>query len=206
MATVTEKAKRVFGPASAGTLMRPREFDRAEFAGGDRYELIHGVLVVSPPPLENERDPNGELEYLLRLYRDTHAEGAALDKTLAEHTVRTKENRRRADRVIWAGLGRRPRRQDTPTLVVEFVSAGKRDRTRDSEEKRKEYLAIGVKEYWIFDRFRSTLTVYARRAGRVRQQVFQEKATYTTDLLPGFELPLRQLFALADDWPEGDED
>ena len=49
----------VLGPALAGTLMTPEEFDRAEEV--DRsytYELIHGVLVVAPPPLEEERGPN----------------------------------------------------------------------------------------------------------------------------------------------------
>lgn len=207
MATVTvRKKQRVFGPASAGTLMTPREFDRADFVEGHRYELVHGVLIVSPSPLENERDPNEELGYMLRAYRDTHAEGKALDATLPEHTVRTKANRRRADRVIWAGLGRRPRRRDTPSIIVEFVSAGKRDRTRDYEEKRDEYMDMGVKEYWVFDRFRRTLTVYAARAGKVKKQVLREKQTYTTELLPGFVVPLAQLFALADSWPEADED
>jgi Uma2 family endonuclease len=206
MATVTVKKKRLFGSESAGILMAPREFDRAEFVEGNRYELIHGVLVVTPSPLEKERDPNGELEYLLRLYRDTHPEGKALDATLPEHTVRTKANRRRADRVIWAGLGRLPRRKDTPTIVVEFVSAGKKDRTRDYEEKRAEYMARGVKEYWIFDRFRRTLTVYAAREGKAKKQVIREKQTYATELLPGFELPLARLFALADRWPEGEEE
>jgi Uma2 family endonuclease len=206
MATAIEKVKRVFGPESAGTLMTPREFDRAEFAEGYRYELLHGVLVVSPSPLENERDPNEDLGHLLRTYQETHPEGAALNATLPEHTVRTKENRRRADRVIWAGLGRRPRREDKPTVVVEFVSKGKKDRTRDYEEKRDEYLALGVKEYWIFDRFRRTLTVYAARGGKAKKQIFRERQTYTTELLPGFELPLPRLFALADYWPEAGEE
>lgn len=207
MATVTvRKKQRVFGPASAGTLMTPREFDRAKFMEGYRYELVHGVLIVSPSPLENERDPNGELEYLLRLYRDTHAEGKALDATLAEQTVWTKANRRRAERIIWAGLGHLPRRRETPTIVVEFVSAGKRDRMRDYEEKRDEYMEMGVKEYWIFDRFQRTLTVYAARGGKVKKEVLREKQTYTTELLPGFELPLPRLFVYADLWPEPDED
>ncbi len=206
MATVTMRQKRVFGLESAGTLMTPREFDRAEFVEGYRYELIHGVLVVSPSALENERDPNEDLGHLLRTYQETHPEGAALDATLPEHTVRTKQNRRRADRAIWVGLGRLPRRGDTPTIIGEFVSAGKKDRTRDYEEKRDEYLELGVKEYWVFDRFHRTLTVYTKRGSRVRKQVLRERQTYTTELLPGFELPLARLFELADRWPEESEE
>src|SRR6266511_763439 len=159
MASGVIKEKQLFGLEAAGTLMTAREFDQAEFVEGYRYELIHGVLVVSPLPLRSERAPNDELAYWLRRYGDTHAEGAALDVTLHDQTVRTNKSHRCADRVIWAGLGRLPRRRDLPTIVVEFVSAGKKDRTRDYEEKRDEYMEIGVQEYWILDRFRRTLTV-----------------------------------------------
>ena len=109
---------------------------------------------MSPSPLEEERSPNGELGYWLRLYRERRPQGAALNETLYEQTVKTRRNRRRADRVIWTGLGRPPRRSDVPSIVIEFVSEGKRDRKRDYEEKRDEYLEIGVKEYCIIDRFK----------------------------------------------------
>jgi Uma2 family endonuclease len=204
MATISVKRRRKFGPESAGTLMTLREFDRADFVEGWRYELINGVLIVSPPPLENERDPNDELAYLLRTYRDAHPEGWCLDATLPEQTVITGKNRRRADRVIWVGLGRQPRPKDVPTIVIEFVSEGKRDRKRDYEEKRDEYIAIGVGEYWIIDRFQRTLTIYARQKARVRKRVVKEKETYTTGLLPGFKLPLARLLAVADSWPRGE--
>ena len=54
-------------------------------------------------------------------------------------------NRRRADRVIWTGLGRVPDpEKDIPSIVVEFVSKRRRDALRDYEAKRDEYLAAGV--------------------------------------------------------------
>jgi len=56
MATATMKAVCVYGPYSAGLRMAPREFDRADFVEGWRYELIDGVLVVTPIPLEKERE------------------------------------------------------------------------------------------------------------------------------------------------------
>jgi Uma2 family endonuclease len=184
--------------------MTPREFDRAEFVEGWRYELINGVLVASSTPLRNERDPNGELEYLLRVCRDNHPQGAALDATLSEETILTGQNRRRADRAIWAGFGRVPRRGDVPTIIAEFVSAGRRNWLRDYEVKRDEYLAIGVKEYRVFNRFERTLTVFILRRKRPRKRVFRADQQFKTDLLPGFELPLARLFALADRWPSED--
>jgi Uma2 family endonuclease len=197
--------RRQFGPSAAGTLMTPREFDRADFVEGWRYELIHGVLVVSPAPLINERDPNEELGHWLRTYKDSHPQGSSLDAPVPEHTIRTRRNRRRADRIIWAGLARLPRTTETATIIIEFVSGGKRDRVRDYEEKRDEYLALGVKEYWVIDRFHHTLTVFTRPGKRTQRRVLGVNDTYTTDLLPGFELPLGKLLAVADRWPEEEE-
>ena len=188
-------------PETNGVLLSAREFDNADFEEGWRYELIHGVLVVTPIPLENEVDPNEELGYLLRYYKDTHPQGSALDVTLFERTVRTGQNRRRADRLIWTGLGRLPRRYETPSIIVEFVSADRRNWLRDYVTKRDEYLAIGVHEYWVIDRFRHTLTVFRVQRGKVKKRVFTKEQTYKTDLLPGFELPLARLFLLADRWP-----
>jgi Uma2 family endonuclease len=205
MATATIKTKRTYGPDSAGLRLTPREFDEAEFADDWRYELIDGVLVVTPPPLEEERGPNDALGHWLRTYQETHLEGHHLDDTLPEQTVRTARNRRRADRVIWAGLGRRPRRGEKPTIIAEFVSAGKRDRLRDLEEKRDEYIALSVSEYWIIDRFERHMLVYGKQGKKTRKQTIGEDETYTTPLLPGFELPLGKLLALADAWGEGDE-
>ena len=134
--------------SSNGMLMAPEEFDAVTDCDElYQYELIHGVLVVNPPPAESERDPNGELGYLLRLYRDSHPQGSSLDATLSEQYVYLADSRRRADRVIWTGLGRVPDPEtDVPTIVVEFVSQRQRDRQRDYEEKRREYLALGVAE------------------------------------------------------------
>jgi Uma2 family endonuclease len=188
--------------SSNGMLMTPAEFDAVTDID-DRYvyELIHGVLVVSRSPSVTERDPNDELGYRLRYYQDEHPQGSALDRTVPEQYIRTLDSRRRADRVIWAGLDRVPNLEtDVPTIVVEFVSKSKRDRQRDYEEKRREYLALGVSEYWIIDRFRRVLTVYRRPPAEPAEQVVDAKGTYRTDLLPGFELPLARLLAVADDW------
>ena len=127
-----------------------------------------------------------------------------MNSTLYSHIVNTDENRRRADRVIWAGLARHPRRGDLPTIVIEFVSKGKRDRIRDFEEKRAEYMRIGIKAYWIIDRFNRSMTVITAQGKRSRKRVYTEAETFTTPLLPGFELPLAKLFTFADRWEDNE--
>ncbi len=185
--------------ASNGMLMTSEEFDAVEDAErGVRYELIRGVVNVSPLPGEGQRAPNEELGHLLLTYRESHAQGSALDDTLPENYVRVEDDWRIADRVIWCGLGRRPDpRNDVPTIAVEFVSAGSRSRRRDYVEKRRQYLSRGVKEYWIIDRFRRQMTVVHADGS---ERVVTEESLYQSPLLPGFILPLAKLLSVADRW------
>ena len=53
-------------PELAGILLSPEEFDAIEDCDElYNYELVHGVLVVAPPPDIGERGPNDQLGYLL---------------------------------------------------------------------------------------------------------------------------------------------
>ena len=126
---------------------------------------------MSPTPSRQERHPNEELGYWLRQYKDGHPQGSSLDLTLHEEEIQTKKNRRRVDRAIWAGLGRIPEETRRPTIVAEFVSEGKVNQERDYVAKQAEYREIGVREYWVIDRFRRTLTVYRFAPRRTRSSV-----------------------------------
>ena len=195
-----KKEQIVFGRGSNGILMTPEEFDHADFDECYRYDLINGVLIVSPLASVEEADPNEELGYWLRMYQEINPKGSHLDLTLPERHVRTRKNRRRADRLIWAGLGRLPRKNEAPTIVGEFVSRRKRDRTRDYETKLDEYMAIKVQEYWIFDRFDRCMVVFRRVGGKAVKRVIRENQIYRTPLLPGFELSVAKLLAVSDRW------
>jgi Uma2 family endonuclease len=184
------------------------EFDAEEFELGWRYEIIRGVLVVSPSPLEEEGDANEELGHMLRSYREQHPRGEALDLTLPEQNIWTGTQNRRCDRAIWAGLGRRPRtrgersKRDAPTITVEFPSSRPADQRRDYDEKQQEYRDLGVKEYWLIDRFSRRMTVFHRRGQRWMKRTLGEKDVYRTPLVPGFELPLARLFERMDEYAD----
>jgi Uma2 family endonuclease len=181
--------------------LTPEEFDAIEEWDEDyRYELIDGVLVVNPIPSEGEVGPNELLGGLLFAYREYHPNGRTLNKTFAERYIPTKNGRRRADRVIWAGLGRTPEfGVDVPTIAIEYVSRSKRDRHRDFVLKRDEYEAAGVKEYWIIDRFSRSMTVFKFRDGNATGLELKETDVYTTELLPGFEVPIARVLQEADE-------
>ncbi len=193
------------GLRSAGLSLTADEFDAWPMHDCNRrfrYELIRGVLVVTPPPGNGEVDPNQYLGYLLIGHQEHHPEGGAIDLTLPEQTLPAGENRRRCDRAIWVGMSRVPNPEvDFPAIVVEFVSRSKRDFRRDYEEKRDEYRQSGAREYWIIDRFRRIMTVYrfARGEGSAETVVtVVENGSYQTDLLPGFVLTLDRLLSRSD--------
>lgn len=192
----------VLGPQCAGMRMTPEEFDAIdEYDEFYRYQLIDGVVIVSPLPGPEYWSPNDLLGHLLLDYRERHPQGAAMDATSPEQYIPVGSSRRLADRVIWTGRGRLPnRKRDLPTIAIEFVSYGQAAWRRDYEQKRDEYLSVGVIEYWIIDRFARRLTVFSKTASGVKESVVGENESYQTPLLPGFKLPLAQLFELADKW------
>ena len=202
MSTATEPRLTYIDASCNGMILSPEEFDAIDDWDEDyEYELIRGVVIVNPIPVEGEVDPNEELGMILRAYQAIHPNGKSLEKTLQERYVFLPDgSRRKADRLIWAGLGRRPHpKKEVPTIIVEFVSRRARDRRRDYEEKRDEYLPMGVKEYWVIDRFRHDMTVFLPDGS---ERKVMEHESYQTPLLPGFELPLARLFALSDEWEE----
>jgi Uma2 family endonuclease len=81
-----------------------------------------------------------------------------------------------------------------PDLAVEVLSPG--NTPGEMARKRQEYFAAGVRLVWIVDAVARTVAVYT---GPEQSTVFQEVQTLAGDpVLPGFTLPLRQLFAELD--------
>lgn len=188
------------GLPMAGALMTPAEFDAVtQYDDRYRYELVNGVLVVTALPKAMETGPNEMLGYWLIAYREQHPKGKSLDCTLPQQYVRTRRSRRIADRLIWTGLGRMPNRtRDVASIAVEFVSKGRRNRQRDYIHKKREYMKVGITEYWIVDRFQRIMTVIHNESGKSRTQVIQEHETYRPTLLPGFKLIVKELLDVAD--------
>ena len=104
--------------------------------------------------------------------------------------------------MIWAGLGHLPGHDEPPTIIIESVSKGKVNLERDYVVKRAEYKEIGVKEYWIIDRFAKTMTVCTFGQDGDKDRVIDANQTYETPLLPGYTLPLPRLLSWQHGGPE----
>lgn len=91
-----------------------------------------------------------------------------------------------------------PRRQNRywawADLVLEIVSLDKPE--RDLVEKRHEYAAAGLPEYWIVEPRARTITVLTLRDGRYREHgLFGQHTWATSATLEGFAIEVNAAFA-----------
>jgi Uma2 family endonuclease len=84
-------------------------------------------------------------------------------------------------------------------LVVEVVSEGEQNWQRDYVEKREEYAAAGIAEYWIVDPQERLITVLTLSGKQYREHgVFRADDTAGSVLLDGFACEVNDVFAKCD--------
>jgi Uma2 family endonuclease len=102
--------------------------------------------------------------------------------------------------VVYVERGRiRDRHAPVPKadLVMEVVSPGARHRKRDLVQKRAEYADAGIREYWIVDPQRGTITVLTldRRLNKYRVHgEFRRGQKAASALLPGLAVDVAACF------------
>jgi len=82
-----------------------------------------------------------------------------------------------------------------PELVIEILSRGSTNITRDRIVKRQLYAKYGVAEYWIVDAENRAIEVYRLQNGTLELAViFRYEDEITTPLLPGFKCGVASIF------------
>ncbi|MEH2457698.1 Uma2 family endonuclease [Nostoc sp.] len=169
-----------------------------------RYELVDGGLVEIPTQSQENCDLAKFLLFelakhfpiTLLAYKDIEVEVSGRRATcrLPDLVVHTEESK--------AALIGSPRNLITrdmppPALVVEVVSPGTENRSRDYRYKRTEYAARGITEYWIVDPELKQITVCKWLEGHYEDTVLQGTAIIASDVVPDWELIVEQVFAIA---------
>jgi len=197
----TTNALRV-GLADNGRTMTLEEFRDAETEEGYRYELARGVLEVSEVPGDN----HGHIVWnLLSALANFHRDHPGLISRCgggSEFRLWIPEmvSGRHPDvSVALRGTPKDHRGRRPPTLVAEVVSEGAEAHRRDDQTKRQEYLAFGLREYWIIDPDARRVTVLIREGESWIERVFQGEQTAEGLVLPGFAVPEADLWADIDD-------
>jgi Uma2 family endonuclease len=169
-----------------------------------RYELVDGELVEMPPESQANTDIATGLFFELAKYvpfyliahKDTEIEvmGRGARCRLPDLLVHTEESK-----AALAGATRATLMRDMPppALIVEIVSPGSTNRSRDYRYKRTEYAARGIAEYWIVDPQERQITVCQWVDGQYEDRVFAGENRLESTVIPAFELTAERIFAFA---------
>jgi Uma2 family endonuclease len=162
---------------------------------GKRYEIVNGVLYMTPAPNIAHQDAAFEIASYIRTHVKVSSLGrvfmAPVDVELAPGTVvqpdvlvvlNANRDKIKENRIIGA-----------PDLVVEVVSPG--TAIYDRHEKYDAYAHTGVQEYWIADPGTRTVEVLALESGKYHSLgVFRGQAILPSQVLPEFAPHVEQFF------------
>jgi len=197
------------GPRHQGRRMSLKAFEFAQVETGHVYELARGMIVVSEAPNFRHMRAVAAIRKYLILYQALNPSEVyeVLASMECKVLVAELESERHPDIAVYKSAPRRTRgrtmwRTWVPDLVVEVVSPGSAD--RDYVEKREEYWARGVKEYWIVDLSQEQVLVLKRGKNRWTEKILESPDVWETKLLPGFTLVCREIFAAAADEGESE--
>jgi Uma2 family endonuclease len=172
---------------------------------GRRHEIIDGEHYVTAAPFLRHQDLVVTLTHYFKSFLSSNDLGrvliAPVDVLLSPHDIVQPDllfvSTERAH------IAKKKYVRGAPDLVVEVLSES--TRRRDQALKLHRYERFGVREYWLVDPARATITVYRLREGAfVRAADLSAAAgdVLTTPILPGFEIRLAALFDLP---AEGEE-
>ncbi|HLI86086.1 MAG TPA: Uma2 family endonuclease [Bryobacteraceae bacterium] len=175
------------------TLLTAEEFDNYPFEEDKRYELDEGELIEMTRPAYWHNEVLEKLQFALGSYlRQTRVGILLISENLYALSALT---RRTPDVAVILGDRRAELRNAKvihiiPEIVVEVLSPN--ETTRTIHRKLKQYFAAGVKEVWLVDPEAREAEIWA--GPTLPESAFTEADVLVSALLPGFALPLKELF------------
>jgi Uma2 family endonuclease len=165
---------------------------------GNRYEVIRGVLYVTPAPNYKHQFVIMKLGRSFDEFLSERELGVVLTAPFDILLPREIASPVEPDLVVFRS-GNVPdwgakNFAGVPDLVVEVLSPG--TRSRDRRVKLRAYEDAGVPEYWLVDPDLRSILVHGRGAGGgfVEQCRGGMGERVTSSVLPGFELEVARLF------------
>lgn len=174
------------------TLLTLEQFDQLPFVEGVLYELDEGEVVVMTEPMPRYNLARDNVAAFLWEFAHPRSLGRVFLETgyqLSPETARIPDvSFVPADRMREIDLDRRI--PGAPALAVKVVSPT--DLAQELAHKVDQYLAAGVRLVWIV--YPNTREVHAFREGGVASVLGPGDTLEAPDLLPGFAVPVAQLF------------
>lgn len=166
------------------------DFERLPSEQAEGHELVDGELV---PVSGNNPNHNGIRDLLIDLLRPFVRE-RRLGKVFGEQEYDFGGNAHGPDVTFFRPaklplLDRFKRVQRfVPDLAIEIFSAN--DTFTSLLRKKERYRSCGTEEVWIISPETREVLIYSTRGDRI----LREDADLATELIPGFQLPVKQLF------------
>ncbi len=165
---------------------------------GKRYEIIDGELYMSKQPNWYHQHICLRLGGLLDIWSLQSKAG----KANAAPGIIFADDDDVAPDIIWISREKLTRALQSdgklhaaPELVVEVLSPGMANASRDRETKLKLYSRRGVLEYWIVNWQERYIEVYRREDAMLKHtQTLYETDTLQSPHLPGFRCGVSQIF------------
>jgi Uma2 family endonuclease len=161
---------------------------------GRRHEIIDGEHYVNPAPNTKHYRIEKKLALALAVYAEPKGLGevfwAPYDVVLSSFNVVEPD-------IIFVSAARKHIITEAnitgpPDLVIEILSPS--TRKYDESVKLKLYDTTGIREYWIVDPDRESVSIYRRTSSGFALAPVEDDLT--TPLIPGFSLPIRAIFEL----------
>jgi Uma2 family endonuclease len=169
--------------------MTYEEFMALPYIEGEHYQLIEGELVVTGGRTPWHQLVLGNVLFALATYFRARGGGEVWISPL--DVVLSRENVIHPDLFVIrserASIIQPENVQGAPDIAIEVLWEDTRH--RDTVVKRRLYDRYGVSEYWMVDPDDASVTII--RDGK--ETILSD--TITTPLLPGFAMPLRDVFA-----------
>jgi len=179
------------------TLLTIQDYAALDEPPGVRYELSEGELIVTPSSSSFHNRIRDHFNTRLWPFVEERKLGLVVSETdliLAEAVVRRPDVAFiRADRLEGIDLDQSPL-PVAPDLAIEIVS--KNDRADDVMLKVRQYLEVGALAVWLM--YPKTGLAYRYIPGKLEPEVRSADARDKfdePDLLPGFSLPLSDIFS-----------
>jgi Uma2 family endonuclease len=159
-----------------------------------RCELVRGTLVMMVPAGADHGGIANEIAFRLTEFVKPRKLGRVFAAETGFFLFRDPDTVRAPDAAfVRAGRPPSPARgyyPGAPDLAVEVLSPD--DRPKEVREKVAEWLRGGTSVVWVVDPAARTATVH--EPGREPRTMSESDALRGGDVLPGFELPVREIF------------
>jgi len=175
-------------------LLTAEEFDNYPFEEDKRYELDEGELIEMTRPAYKHNRVLKNLLVELELYFRANPTGEAL---ISENLYALSPLTRRAPDVAVILGNRHEELRNAkvipiiPEIAAEVLSPS--ETPRMIHRKLKQYFEAGVKEVWLIDPESREVEIWT--GPRLPEHELAGSAAITSTLLPGFALPLEELFS-----------